>query len=346
MLQRGVLLRNGRPVLARISSLIPKLLYESHDSTIRGHSGFLRTYKQVLQNSYWPGVKARVKAYVGECGVYFSITRQKICLTSLLQHLPIPEKIWEELLMDFIEGLPLVSRFNTILVVVDRLSKYAYFSALKHPFTVADVSQIFVRDVVKLHGVPNTLLSDRDWIFLSTFWQELFRLQGTVLHRSTYHPQTDTILRPRPPTLIRYEASARTEGNAQLKMKQWADKKRRTMDFTSGDWLPPQSPIHPVFHVSQLKPTKGGQQYIHNLSYSTMRTRLEVLVKWRDLPTTESTWEPTKRIFHAFLEFLLADKVPLFVNNSSRMDDSLSSYVKKNTERDGERGGENERQED
>jgi hypothetical protein len=94
--------------------------------------------------------------------------------------------------MDFIEGLPMSDHANVILVVVDRLTKYAHFLPLKHPYTAATVAKVYLDNIVKLHGVPLSIISDRDKIFTSAFWRELIKSVGTKLHYTmAYHPQTD-----------------------------------------------------------------------------------------------------------------------------------------------------------
>lgn len=93
--------------------------------------------------------------------------------------------------MDFIEGLPPSNGHTVIMVVVDRLTKYAHFVALKHPFTAITVAKAFVANVVRLHGIPTSIVSDRDQVFINSFWRALFQLQGTKLcMSSSYHPQS------------------------------------------------------------------------------------------------------------------------------------------------------------
>jgi hypothetical protein len=94
--------------------------------------------------------------------------------------------------MDFVDGLPTLGLANCIMVVVDKFSKFAHFLPLHHPFTAQKVAQIFLDSVFRLHGMPTHIISDRDPIFTSTFWKELFRLAQVQLCMSTaYHPQSD-----------------------------------------------------------------------------------------------------------------------------------------------------------
>ena len=94
--------------------------------------------------------------------------------------------------MDFITGLPMVQGKDCIFVVVDRLRKYAHFFAITAHYTAVQVAELFFREVFRLHGLPKTIISDRDNRFMGGFWQKLFRLVGTELTPSTsYHPQTD-----------------------------------------------------------------------------------------------------------------------------------------------------------
>jgi hypothetical protein len=94
--------------------------------------------------------------------------------------------------MDLIDGLPKSDGFSVILVVVDRFTKYTHFIPLKHPYTAQSVALAFFNNVVRLHGLPKTIVSNRDKVFTSGFWKELFRLLNTQLCLySAYHAQSD-----------------------------------------------------------------------------------------------------------------------------------------------------------
>ena len=192
VVRHGKLFFKGRLVPPRTSSLIPTILHTFHDSVIGGHSGQLQTYKRIATELFWEGMKSDIKSYIDQCPVCQQNKIQALSPAGLLQPLPIPNRIWEDISMDSIEGLPRSKGFDTILVVVDRLSKYAHFLTLGHPFSAKTVATLFIKEVVRLHGYPRSIVSDRDRMFLSHFWKEMFRLQGTQLKRSTvYHPQTD-----------------------------------------------------------------------------------------------------------------------------------------------------------
>lgn len=94
--------------------------------------------------------------------------------------------------MDFIEGLPKSKRKSVIWVVVDRLTKYAHFVGLSHPYYATDIARLFMDNIYKLHGIPEDIVSDRDPVFTRKFWQKLLSMMGVNLNTSTaYHPQTD-----------------------------------------------------------------------------------------------------------------------------------------------------------
>ncbi|MCH79689.1 Ty3/gypsy retrotransposon protein [Trifolium medium] len=190
--KQGVLMYEGRLVMSNKSMLIPILLEEFHFTPQGGHSGFYKTYRRVAANVYWIGMKGTIQEFVRSCDI---CQRQKYLASSpggLLQPLPIPEQVWEDLSIDFITGLPKSKGYEAILVVVDRLSKYSHFIPLKHPYTARSIAEVFCKEIVKLHGIPLSIVSDRDPIFMSSFWKELFKLQGTKLKMSTaYHPESD-----------------------------------------------------------------------------------------------------------------------------------------------------------
>ncbi|KAF8389533.1 hypothetical protein HHK36_024048 [Tetracentron sinense] len=190
--ENGILRRMGRVVISATSPRRWEILKELHASPTGGHSGYLKTMKRMARNVYWQGMNKEIKSFVAECDVCQRHKGETVAPPGLLQPLPIPSQIWMDISMDFIVGLPPSQGKTVILVVVDRLSKYAHFTAMSHPYTASSVAHAYVENVFKLHGMPASIVSDRDAVFMSQFWQEFFKMQGTTLKRSTsYHPQTD-----------------------------------------------------------------------------------------------------------------------------------------------------------
>jgi len=133
-----------------------------------------------------------VKDYVASYNVCQRMEAETLSPTGLLQPLLIPCQVWDDVTMDFIEGLPPSNGKDTNFFVVDRLSKSAHFPELSHLYTAKVVAENFIKGIVKLHGLPRSIISDRDPVFISHFLQEFFKLSRTQLKMSSaYHPQMD-----------------------------------------------------------------------------------------------------------------------------------------------------------
>ena len=188
----GLLRYDQRVWIGHQPDLQHRIIAAMHDSAIGGHSSIPVTYRRIKQLFAWTRLKSAVQEFVHSCLTCQQAKPDRSRLPGLLQPLPVPDRAWQVISMDFIEGLPVSGGFNCILVVVDTFSKYAHFIALKHPFTAATVAKLFLSQVYKLHGLPNAIVSYRDRIFTSHFWKELFKLAGVDLCMSSaYHPQSD-----------------------------------------------------------------------------------------------------------------------------------------------------------
>lgn len=141
---------------------------------------------------FWVKMRRMVQQVVQECTICQKNKGMNTLPAGLMQPLLVPKEVWSEISMDFVEGLPSSKGKTCILVVVDRLSKMAHFIALSHPYTAVTVAEAFFQNIYKLYGMPKKIVSNRDPVFTSLFWKELFNLQGTRLNYSTaYHPQSD-----------------------------------------------------------------------------------------------------------------------------------------------------------
>ena len=169
-----------------------KILANLHTTPVGGHLGIHVTYQRVKQLFAWPHLRTTVMQFVTACSVCQQAKSEHVKYLGMLQPLPVPEHAWQVVSLDFIEGLPKSATFNCILVVVDKFSKYSHFVPLSHPFTTMDVAEAYMQFIHKLHGLPQSLISDRDRIFTSTLWTTLFKLASTQLRlSSSYYPQTD-----------------------------------------------------------------------------------------------------------------------------------------------------------
>lgn len=133
-----------------------------------------------------------LRAFIKTCDTCQRNKVENILPMGLLQPLPIPTRNWQDISMDLIEGLPPSGGRIVIMVVIDGLSKYAHFMSLSHPYTATTVARVLMDNIFKLRGFPLTIVSDRDPVFTSHFWKEMFKISGTeLLLNSAYHPQTN-----------------------------------------------------------------------------------------------------------------------------------------------------------
>ncbi|QHO43351.1 Transposon Ty3-I Gag-Pol polyprotein [Arachis hypogaea] len=190
--QEGLLVYKGRVWVPDFDGLQSQLLKEFHNTPMVGHTGELKMFKPWSSAFFWLGLRRDIHKFIQECTICQSTKYSTSKLQGLLHPLPVPMGPWIELSMNFIVQLPKSSGYSAIMVVVDRFSEMAHFEALRTGFTASSVAKIFIALVVKLHGFPSIIVSDRDPLFLSRFWCSLFKFSGTQLHYSTgYHPQSD-----------------------------------------------------------------------------------------------------------------------------------------------------------
>lgn len=154
--------------------------------------GVAKTVARLSENFQWQGLRQDVAEFVARCMECQQTKYETKRVAGLLCPLPVPARPWEALSLDFITGLPPCQGKTVILVVVDRFSKGIHLGSLPTAHTAHMVASLFVDIIVKLHGIPRSLVSDRDPLFVSHFWQNLFHLSGTKLRMSfAYHPQSD-----------------------------------------------------------------------------------------------------------------------------------------------------------
>ncbi|GJT98228.1 putative nucleotidyltransferase, ribonuclease H [Tanacetum coccineum] len=189
----GILWQGTKLCVPEDPTLREALMTEAHSSPFSIHPGSTKMYHDLKQHFWWSGMKRDVATFVSKCLICQQVKIEHQRASGLLQPLEIPVWKWDEISMDFVTGLPRTQRkHDAIWVVVDRLTKSAHFLPIRKDYPVSKLAEMFQQEIVRLHGTPSAIVSDRDPRFTSRFWKGLQKAWGTRLKFSTaFHPETD-----------------------------------------------------------------------------------------------------------------------------------------------------------
>ncbi|GJU07648.1 hypothetical protein Tco_1124078 [Tanacetum coccineum] len=189
----GTLCLKNRSWIPLFGDLRALIMHESHKSKYSIHPGSDKMYQDLKKLYWWPNMKAEIATYVRKCMTCAKVKAEYQKPSGLLVQPKIPEWKWENITMDFVTKLPkTASGQDMIWVIVDRLTKSAHFLPAKENDSMEKLTRQYLKEVVSRHGVPVSIISDRDGRFVSQFWQSLQEAFGTQLDMSTaYHPETD-----------------------------------------------------------------------------------------------------------------------------------------------------------
>ena len=148
--------------------------------------------EMVKRSYFWPKLNNDVRNFIESCTI-FQQAKGITTNQGIYQPLPIPSRPWESISMDFVMGLPKTKQgFDSVFVIVDRFNKMAHFLSCKSTYDASHIAYLFFKEVVRIHGLPQKIVSDREVKFQGHFWRTLFKKLGTNLsYGSAYHPQTD-----------------------------------------------------------------------------------------------------------------------------------------------------------
>jgi hypothetical protein len=189
----GTLWFKDKLVVPRREALQRKIFYEAHTLRYSIHLGSTEMYHDLRQQLWRTRMKRETTHYVSECDTCWKVKADYMKPRGLLQPLSIPDWKWDDISMDFIVGLPLTAhKFNSIWVIVDRLTKSAHFIHINTTYKVQKYAEIYIPLVLCLHGVLKMIISDQGSQFVARFWEQLHASLGThLIQSSAYHPQTD-----------------------------------------------------------------------------------------------------------------------------------------------------------
>jgi hypothetical protein len=189
----GVCYFKNKVWIPKVDLLRTMILNEAHQSRYSIHPGADKMYNELREYYWWPGLKKDVALYVSKCLTCARIKAEHQKPSGLLQQPEIPQWKWEQISMDFVTKLPRTKKgHDSIWVIVDRLTKSAHFLPMREDFNMERLALLYINEIVMRHGVPISIISDRDSRFTSRFWQSLQKAMGTRIDLSTsYHPQTD-----------------------------------------------------------------------------------------------------------------------------------------------------------
>jgi hypothetical protein len=190
---QGTLWLGKRICVPDLKPMKESILREAHDLAYSIHPGSTMMYKDLKTRYWWNGMKRDVAEYVALCDTYQRVKAEHQRSARLLQPLKIPEWKWEEIGMDFIVGLPCTQAgYDSIWVIVDRLTKVARFILVKTTYSGAKLAELYMSRIVCLHGVLKKIVSDRGSQFTSKFWENLHESMDTKLNfSSAYHLHMD-----------------------------------------------------------------------------------------------------------------------------------------------------------